>query len=48
MKVTLPMKSLLVGLGTYAVKWLSSKPNRIKAINLFRELKRKINPSTSI
>ncbi|MGM7724514.1 hypothetical protein [Metabacillus sp. Hm71] len=42
----LGMKSIVaVGMGTSLVLWVSSKPNRIKLENTFRELKRKIKPS---
>lgn len=42
----LGMKSVLaVGMGTSLIVWASSKPNRIKLENVFREWKRKIKPS---
>ncbi len=45
MKRALSMGSLLaVGVGASAV-WLSNKPNRIKAENFLRDLKRKIKPT---
>lgn len=45
MKRALPITSIVVGLGAYAAKWLSSKPNRVKAETFLREWKRKIYPS---
>jgi hypothetical protein len=46
MKRNLPVKSLLVaGMGASAAMWLSSKPNRLKVENVYRDWKRKIAPS---
>ena len=44
----LPTKSLIVavGMGASAAMWLTSKPNRIKAENILRDLKHKIKPSS--
>lgn len=49
MKRVLRTKSLVaVGIGASAAIWLSSKPNRILAKSLLRDLKRKIKPSPFI
>ncbi|KKI94148.1 hypothetical protein WQ54_01015 [Bacillus sp. SA1-12] len=46
MKRTIGMKSIVaLGMGTSLVLWVSSKPNRIKLENTFRDLKRKVKPS---
>ena len=46
MKRALPIKSMVVvGMGASAAMWLSSKPNRIKAESVLRDLKHKIKPS---
>jgi hypothetical protein len=46
MKRALPLSSMIMtGLGACAAMWFSSKPNRIKAGNIFRDWKRKIKPS---
>jgi hypothetical protein len=46
MKLDLPIKSLVVvGMGAYAARWLSSKPNRLKAESVLRDWKHKIKPS---
>jgi hypothetical protein len=46
MKTTLPIKTIIVvGLGTSAAWWLSSKPNRIKAKSSLRDLKHQLKPS---
>ena len=44
MKRVLPITSMVV-VGASAAMWLSSKPNRLKAENVFRDWKRKIKPS---
>lgn len=46
MNRVLSMSSLVaVGVGASAALWLRNKPNRIKAENFFRDMKRKVKPT---
>lgn len=46
MKRMIKVKSMvMVGMGTSVMVWVSSKKNRIKVENVFRDWKRKVKPS---